>query len=423
MQQIRYLENKLMCEDVVLSDIAEEFGTPLYVYSKTQILENYRNLRQALTKDDTIICYALKANANGAILRLLAEEGAGADVVSAGELFMALKSGFPPEKIVFAGVGKTEDEIDYALESEIHAFNVESIQELHRISKRAFLMKKKARVLLRVNPDIDAQSHPYISTGLRDHKFGISAEGALEAFKTASTLSHLQILGIHMHIGSQITSVEPYRQAAEFAESLTSKLREAGITISQIDIGGGFGVRYKDALRHEALPREDQENGKIPDPAEFITALLQVLESTRCAVWFEPGRSIVANAGILITRVLYTKEQGGKMFVVVDAGMNDLLRPSLYDAHHQIVPLSIRTYDHQQVDVVGPVCETGDFFARGRMLPAVKPNELLAILTVGAYGIVNASNYNGRLRPAEILVSGEKVRIVRKRETMEDLLS
>lgn len=423
MQHIRYVENQLLCEEVALAEIAEEFGTPLYVYSKEQVRDNYRALRQALVGESHVVCYALKANANETILRLLAQEGAGADVVSGGELYLALKNGFAPDKIVFAGVGKTEDEIDYALASNIHAFNVESVQELHRISKRAFLSKRTASILLRINPNIDAQSHPYISTGLRDHKFGIPADQALETYRVASTLPHLQILGIHMHIGSQITSVEPYREAAQFAASLAAQLRASGIPVLQVDVGGGFGVRYKNALRHEALPRDDQEDGALPTPADYVSAVMGALGNTECALWLEPGRSIVADAGILLTRVLYTKDQGGKVFVVVDAGMNDLLRPSLYNAYHQIVPIAIETYDHQQVDVVGPVCETGDFFARGRLLPKVKPNDLLAILTVGAYGLVNASNYNGRLRPAEILVSGDKVRIVRKRQTLEDLHS
>ena len=423
MQHFRYVENQLLCDEVALAEIAEEFGTPLYVYSKEQIRENYQALRQALSGEQNIVCYALKANANEAILRLLAAEGAGADVVSGGELYLALRNGFAPGKIVFAGVGKTEEEIDYALTSDIHAFNVESVQELHRISRRAFLSKKNARILLRINPNIDAQSHPYISTGLRDHKFGIPADQALEVFRAASALPHLEVVGIHMHIGSQITSVEPYRQAAQFAASLATQLRASGIAISQIDVGGGYGVRYKDALRHEALPREDQEDAVLPGPAEYVSAVMEALGAAGCTVWLEPGRSIVADAGLLLTRVLYTKDQGNKVFVVVDAGMNDLLRPSLYNAYHQVVPTTIETYDHQQVDVVGPVCETGDFFARGRVLPKIKPNDLLAILTVGAYGIVNASNYNGRLRPAEVLVSGDRIRVVRKRQTLEDLHS
>jgi diaminopimelate decarboxylase len=422
-RHFRYVENQLQCEDVVIAEIAEEFGTPLYVYSKAQLLDNYRAIRQALTSPGSVVCYAMKANANEAILRLLAQEGAGADVVSGGELYLALRNGFAPEKIVFAGVGKTDEEIEYALRSHIHAFNVESAQELHRISKLAFLSKQTANILLRVNPDIDAQSHPYISTGLRDHKFGISGEQAFEAFRTASTLPNVTIRGIHMHIGSQITSVEPYRQAAQFASSLADQLRTSGISIQQVDVGGGFGVRYKDALQHEALPREEQEQGSLPAPADFVSAIMGALGDNQYSVWLEPGRSIVADAGILVTRVLHTKDQGTKTFVIVDAGMNDLLRPSLYNAHHQIVPATIDTYDHHIVDVVGPVCETGDFFARGRMLLKTKPNDALAILTTGAYGIVNASNYNGRLRPAEILVSGDKVRVIRKRQTLEDLHS
>ncbi|MEK6755858.1 MAG: diaminopimelate decarboxylase [Bacteroidota bacterium] len=420
MQYFRYQDNELFCEDVPLSELAEEFGTPLYVYSKNQIVENFRSIEAPLAGTDHVVCYALKANGNLFLLKLLAHEGAGADVVSGGELHQALKAGFPPEKITFAGVGKREDEIEYALKSNIFSLNAESPQELQLISLIALRLQTKARVALRINPDIDAQSHPYITTGLKQNKFGISAEEALNVFQYAASLPAIEVIGVHTHIGSQITKVEPFVDAARFVAGLTAKLREANINIQHVDFGGGFGVQYLNAIRHEALPGE-ADNSAPPGLGKFIEAVLPTLKETGCSLWFEPGRSIVANAGVLLTKVLYTKENGAKKFVVVDAGMNDLLRPSLYNAYHQIVPLKIETYEHERVDVVGPICETGDFFARDRMLLKARRNDYLCILTTGAYGFSSTSNYNARPRPAEIMVNGEKVRVIRERETLEQL--
>jgi len=419
-QYIRYQEQDLLCEDVPLSELAEEFGTPLYVYSKNQIVENFRAIKAPLAEINSVVCYALKANSNPAILALLAEEGAGADVVSAGELSLALNAGFAPGRIAFAGVGKREDEIEYALKNDICIFNAESTQELQLISLVAMRLGKKARVGLRVNPDIDAQSHPYITTGLKENKFGISAGEAFAAFQFAAGLPALEVVGVHTHIGSQIVKVEPFIEAARFVAGLVGKLREAGIMVQHIDFGGGFGVQYVNVLTHEGLPHENP-GATPPPPGDFVGAILPILKETGCSIWFEPGRSIVANAGVLLTNVLYTKENGTKKFIIVDAGMNDLLRPALYEAYHQIVPVKIATYEHEKVDIVGPICETGDFFARDRMFAKVKRNDHLAILTAGAYGYVNTSNYNARPRPAEILVNGGKVRIVRERQTLDQL--
>jgi diaminopimelate decarboxylase len=421
MNQIVYKENNLYCEDVPLSELAEEYGTPLYVYSKNQIIEKYRFLNSALGDIDHLVFYALKANANHHILKLLSTEGAGADIVSAGELYLALKAGFSPNKVVFAGVGKREDEIEYALNQNIFSFNVESVSELHTISRVALRMGKKARISLRINPDIDAQSHPYITTGLRSTKFGIEASKAVEVYAYAATLSSLELVGIHTHIGSQITKVEPFIDTANYIIALIGKLREAGINLTHIDIGGGFGVQYVNAVSHEALPQEETSSSTVPAPAEFLAAVLPILQTTGCSIWIEPGRSIVAEAGVLITRVISVKENSIKKFVIVDGGMNDLLRPSLYQAYHQIVPLSINTYETEKVDIVGPICESTDFFARDRMLAKSNSGDYLAVLTTGAYGFVLSSNYNGRLRPAEILVNGDRVRVIRPRQTMEEL--
>jgi diaminopimelate decarboxylase len=416
----RYQENELYCEDVALHELPEEFGTPLYVYSKNQIVRNFRAIEEPLKELDHVVCYALKANANPSILKILAQEGAGADVVSGGELYLALKAGFPSSKITFAGVGKREDEIEYALKSNIFTINAESAQELQAISLVALRLGTKARVTLRINPDIDAQSHPYITTGLKQNKFGISSEEAESIFKFAATLSNLEIVGVHAHIGSQITKIEPFVEAANFLTRFVKSLRESGMAINHIDFGGGFGVQYLNALRHEALPVE-VDNAVVPSLSQFMDALVPVLREAGCSVWFEPGRSIVADTGVLLTKVLYTKQNGTKRFIVVDAGMNDLIRPSLYGAYHQIVPLKLQTYEQEHADVVGPICETGDFFARDRVLPKSKRDDYLAVMTAGAYGFSLASNYNARPRPAEILVNGDRVRVIRERQTIEQL--
>ncbi|MGB2870118.1 MAG: diaminopimelate decarboxylase [Bacteroidota bacterium] len=422
MTHFKYKDNQFYCEDTLLKEIAEEYGTPLYVYSKNQIVENYRSINGAFGENDHVVCYALKANSNPAILKLLADEGAGADVVSSGELYLALRSGFSPDKIAFAGVGKREDEIEYALKENIHSLNVESVQELQAISRVANRLQAKARVSLRINPDISAESHPYITTGLQSNKFGIPAVKALETFRFAATLQSIEVVGVHVHIGSQITKVDPFVATAKYIADLVQKVRQEGIHLTHVDFGGGIGTRYFNAIQNEALPKEDATQDTIPTPADVVAAILPILTTTGCSLWLEPGRSMVADAGVLLTQVLYQKENGAKKFIVVDAGMNDLLRPSLYDAHHQIVPLIIDTYEHEKVDVVGPICESGDFLARERELCKVKQSDYLAVLTTGAYGFVNTSNYNARLRPAEILVNGDRIRVVRKRETYEDLI-
>ncbi len=421
MKYFCYRDNQLFCEDVPVQELAEEYGTPLYVYSKNEILENYRAFDAALTGIDHRVCYALKANANPSILKMLAEEGAGADVVSAGELYLAMKAGFTPDRIVFAGVGKRDDEIEFALQQDIAGFNAESTAELQAISRIALRMQKRARIALRINPDIDAQSHPYITTGLQNNKFGIPATKALETFQYASSLPSLEITGVHTHIGSQIIKTEPFVATAQYLAGLVTQLREAGIHLKHIDFGGGIGVRYFNALRHEMLPVEDGTHDTIPVLGDFLGSFLPILAGTGCAIWLEPGRSIIAEAGALLTRVLYLKENGEKRFVIVDAAMTDLLRPSLYQAHHQVVPAMLDTYERITADVVGPVCETGDFLARDRVLLRTKQGEVLAIMTAGAYGFVNVSHYNGRPNPAEVLVNGERVKVVRVREGVEDL--
>ncbi len=422
MRYFQYRENQFFCEEVPLKDLAEEYGTPLYVYSKSQIVDNFKAINGAFGETPHLTCYALKANSNPTILKMLAEAGAGADVVSAGELFLALKAGFKPEKITFAGVGKREDEIEYALRENIFTVSIESVQELQLVSLIATRLKTTAPVSIRINPDIDAESHPYITTGLRQNKFGIETEKIQETFKIASSLPSIAVRGIHTHIGSQITKVEPFVAAAKFVVEWVTKLRADGVGITHIDFGGGIGIPYANTVKHEAIPVDDLSENHIPSSEQFINGVLPILQQAGCALWVEPGRSIIADAGILLTKVLYTKENSARKFVVVDGGMTELLRPSLYGAYHQIVPVSIDTFAQEKVDVVGPICESGDFLARDRLLLKAKQQDLLAVMTAGAYGIVSSSNYNGRLRPAEILVNGERVRVIRPRQTFEQLL-
>ncbi|HEY6952658.1 MAG TPA: diaminopimelate decarboxylase [Bacteroidota bacterium] len=422
MTHFYYKDSELYCEDVLLREIAEEYDTPLYVYSRSQILENFNSLNAALGETDHVTCYALKANSNLSILKLLAEAGAGADVVSGGELYLALKAGFPPHKITFAGVGKREDEIEYALREKIFSLSVESVQELQLVSTVANRMNTTAQVAIRVNPDIDAESHPYITTGLKQNKFGIEAGKIEETFKIASSLPSLAVHGIHTHIGSQITKAEPFQSAAKFVVEWVAKLRANGFGITTIDFGGGIGVAYANTIKHEALPVDDVADNYVSPAHQLISEVVPILQQAGCSLWIEPGRSIVADAGVLLTKILYTKENSGRKFIIVDSGMTELLRPSLYGAYHQIVPVTIDTFVQEKVDVVGPICESGDFLAKDRMLPKAKQNSYLAVLTTGAYGFVFSSNYNARLHPAEILVNGERVRVIRQRQTLEQLL-
>jgi len=419
-----YQNSKLWVEEVALQRICEEVGTPVYVYSQRTLQENYGMLEEAFEEIPHAICYALKANANLQILRLLADLGAGADAASVGELQLAIRAGIKPEKIVFGGVGKRDDEITFALKKGVRTLNVESEQELQVINQIATKLGKQAPVNLRVNPDIDSNTHPYIATGLKDNKFGIDSSQAVTVAKLAHSLPGIDLQGLHCHIGSQIVETSPFVKAIQSLLKLYSDLRKEKINLKMINIGGGLGVDYHQVIE-EPLP--PQEIGNVTPPisaAEFASSLLPLLKQFPCEIILEPGRFVTANAGALITQVLYTKQTPNKKFVIVDTGMNDLLRPSLYYAYHRIVPLSKREpVNWQKVDVVGPICESGDFLAKDRWLPEVQRGDYLAVLSAGAYGYAMASNYNGRLRAPEVLVNGNQFRIIRQRETIEQLLA
>ena len=399
----------LVCDGASLEAVAGAHGTPLYVYSRDAIVEAYRAYEGAFAAVPHRICYAVKANGTGAILRLMALLGAGADIVSGFELRAALRAGFSPDRIVFSGVGKTDDEIAAGLDAGIGEFNAESEEEIARLSTLAAARGRRAALTLRVNPDIDARSHPYISTGLRDNKFGVDIAGAAGILARARAQPGIEVAGVQCHIGSQIRSLEPPRQAVAALVELTRRLLGEGYPLRTIDIGGGLGINY--------------EEGTGPEVAEFAAEVVPLLRGLGLTVLLEPGRSLVARAGILLTRVLYVKENHGKRFVIVDAGMNDLLRPALYKAHHRIEPVQARRRESRLVDVVGPVCETADAFARDRELETVEPGELLAIRDTGAYGFVMASTYNMRPRPAEVMIEDGRARLIRRRESFEDLVA
>jgi len=419
-EHLRYHRGALHCEEVPLADLAERAGTPLYVYSSAAVVERCRAVESAFGGRPHLTCYAVKANSNRHLLRLIAAEGLGADVNSVGEMAMALDAGFAPSMITFSGVGKRDDEIAFGLEHDILAFNAESEQELDVLDAIAARAGRRARVLVRVNLDIDAGGHAYISTSLKQNKFGVSRENVLAALRRASTLPHLELRGIHSHIGSQILKAATFRSAASALAGLVGEVRRAGMPVHEVDFGGGFGVQYQGALASPGLP---DEPALRPDFsfASVLPEVMDILAPAGVAVSFQPGRSIVAEAGVLLTRVLYRKESGGKTFLVVDGGMNDLLRPSLYNAYHQIVPVRLDGAAAEEVDVVGPLCESGDFFAKGRKLPRSVRGDLLALLGAGAYGYVLASNYNARPRGAEVLVDGASWRVIRERERIEDL--
>jgi len=402
----------LNCGGVSLEALARRFGTPLYVDSADQILERLGLFQQALAGRDPLVCYAVKANSALAILKLLAERGAGFDIVSGGELERVLTAA--PEaagRVVFSGVGKTAAEIDLALKTDILEFNVESEAELELLAARARRLKRRARFALRVNPDVFADTHPYISTGLREHKFGIDIRRALRIYKTAAGERWLEAHGVSVHIGSQIRSAAPFGAAIGRVCGLVRQLRREGIGLKAIDAGGGLGVDYHGAAFDAAVRVR-----------EYAEALEEALGGFEGRLLLEPGRFLVAQAGALVTRVLDVKRNGRKTFVIVDAAMNDLIRPALYQAHHEIVPVRVRPGRPRVVDVVGPVCESGDFFARDRKLAHVEPGDLLALLDAGAYGMAQSSNYNTRPRAAEVLVEGSRARLIRRRETMADLL-
>jgi len=390
--------------------VAAAHGTPVYVYSRGAIEDAYDAYAAAFAAVPHRICYALKANGSGAILRVLARRGAGADIVSGGELRAALRAGFPPERIVFAGVGKTDDEIRLALDAGIGEFNAESALEIGRIGRAAAEVGRVARIALRVNPDIDPGSHPYISTGLRENKFGVDIGRAPEILRDARALAAVEVVGVQCHIGSQVSDLDALGAAARDLAALSRRLLAEGFPLRTLDIGGGLGVDYAGGQG-------------APSPADLASRVLPEVRGLPLTLLLEPGRSLVASAGVLVTRVLLVKDNGSKRFVVVDAAMNDLLRPALYQAHHRIEPVEDRGAPRRTVDVVGPVCETGDFLARDRELDEVEAGELLAIRDAGAYAFSMASQYNMRPRAPEVLVAAERARLVRRRETFDDLVA
>ena len=406
---MEYRDQTLYSEDVALADIARREGTPAYVYSRAAILEKFCAYQEAFGDVPHRVCYAVKANGNLAILKLLAEAGAGFDIVSGGELFRVLTAGADPATVIFSGVGKTAQELDYALEHRIRSFNCESEPEVALLDSLATRRGVQARVAVRVNPDVDAATHPYISTGLRKHKFGIDIKDAEAVYDGAKALGNLILEGVSCHIGSQILDTAPMVEVIDKMLALVERLRGNGLPIRTLDLGGGLGVPYK--------PGEN-----APDIRDYVQTLCERVQGRGLEILIEPGRSIVAEAGVLLTRVLYRKTNGDRQFVIVDAGMNDLIRPALYHSHHEIIPLRQNQAGTIIADVVGPVCESGDFLARGREIANVMPGDVLAVCTTGAYGFVAASNYNARPRAPEILVEGGKYRVIRKRESYEDLI-
>ena len=408
MSSFEYKNGRLFVENLPVEEIVEKEGSPLYIYSKNALVERIRAYREAFAGHPTLVAYAMKANGNLAILSLLAKEGAGIDVVSGGELFRARKAGVPADKIVFAGVGKSREEIAYALKEKILMFNVESQDELDHISEVAVALGTQAPVALRVNPDVDPKTHPYISTGMKKSKFGIPVERAVAEYQRASTLPGIKIVGIHQHIGSQLTEIAPFRDAFDRLLAFHAELSRAGIKVTHLDLGGGLGIRYR--------------SEEPPSPADLAALVLPRVKDLGVTLVLEPGRSIVGNAGILVTRVLYRKNTAVKSFVIGDAGMNDLLRPSLYGAHHDLLPVKETKGETIKGDLVGPICETGDFLATDREMPDFAAGDLIAVMSAGAYGFSMASNYNARPRPAEILVDGSSYRVVRDRESFEDLI-
>ena len=408
MHHFHYRNDELYCEDVPLRTIARDAGTPCYVYSSATLQHHFRVFDSAFEGMPHITCYSVKANSNLAILAIFAALGGGADIVSGGELFRALRAGIPADRIVYSGVGKSRDEIDYALRENIMMFNIESIQELDAINDRAAALNTRARIALRVNPDVDPKTHPYISTGLKKNKFGIDIEEALKTYARAREMSHIEILGIDCHIGSQLTDTAPFIEALKRLKLLAGRLKESGISIRYLDLGGGLGIPY-----HDELP---------PPPREYADAVTRELGDMSCTLILEPGRVIVGNAGLLLTQVLYEKKTPSKQFMIVDAGMNDLIRPSFYGAYHHIQPVVHKDRESLVVDVVGPICESSDFIAKDRELPVMKPGELMAVMSAGAYGFCMASNYNSRPRAAEVLVKGNQFFVTRKRESREDLV-
>ncbi|MEJ2589103.1 MAG: diaminopimelate decarboxylase [Deltaproteobacteria bacterium] len=408
MHHFHYVNNALYCEDVPVSDIAREVGTPFYLYSHATLRQHFHAFDGAFSNLRHLTCFSMKSNSNGAILALFKALGGGVDIVSGGELYRALKAGVEPRKIVYSGVGKRAEDLEYALTSGILMFNVESSQELTALNRVAETCGKRAKVSIRVNPDVDPKTHPYISTGLKKNKFGIDIEAALSEYATAAKLDGLEVIGISCHIGSQLTQVNPFVEALRKLKRFMDRLEDIGIRIQYLDLGGGLGITY--------------ENEAPPHPKEYARAIEAELGSADLTLILEPGRVIVGNAGILVARVLYAKQTQEKMFFVVDAAMNDLIRPSLYNSYHGIEPVERSDRRSVTADIVGPVCETGDFLAKERVVPAFEPGDLMAVMSAGAYGFTMSSTYNSRPRVCEVMVKGHDVYTVRARESYEDLI-
>ncbi len=428
MHSFHYNNGSLHCEGVDLQELAKQHGTPLYVYSQATIVDHFTRLDSALSEVDHLVCYATKANSNLAVLNLLAKRGAGFDIVSGGELFRIIQAGGDPSKCTFAGVGKARAEIQYALEQGIGCFNAESEAEVQRLNDIAGEMGKKAPVALRVNPNVDAKTHKYISTGKSDNKFGINFENIPDAYARAAELPNITLRGVQMHIGSQLTSVDPFVEAVKKVTPLVEDLKN-NYGIEFFSIGGGIGIVYEDSLASNEpswwSPDSASDEQATPITIEaYAEALVPLLKPLGLTIFLEPGRLIAGNAGVLLTEVLYEKKGSSKTFEIIDAGMNDLIRPALYQGHHDIVPVKEPTSaETTPVDIVGPVCESGDFFAQDRELPKLSEGDVIAVLSAGAYGFVMASNYNSRPFPAEILVDGTESHVIRKRQTYDDLIA
>lgn len=408
MHHFQYEKDELYCEDVPVAEIAGSVGTPLYLYSHATLRQHYTAFDGAFEGIKHLTCFSVKSNSNIAVLRLIAREGGGADIVSGGELYRALRAGVDPGKIVFSGVGKRVEDLEYALQSGILLFNAESSQEIVELNRVAERLGKKANLAIRVNPDIDPQTHPYISTGLKENKFGIDIKDSFEEYKHASRLGNLVVSGVSCHIGSQLTQVTPFVDALRKVKELIRKLVQAGISIRYLDLGGGLGITY--------------EKEEPPHPNVYAGAIKDELDTGDLTLIFEPGRVIIGNAGVLVTKTLYTKATEAKKFIIVDAGMNDLIRPSLYGSYHGIEPVRKRGREKVRADIVGPICESGDFLAKDREVEPFEPGELIAVMSCGAYGFTMASNYNSRPRPAEVMVKGGRFYVIRARESYEDLI-
>ncbi len=409
MNDFHYLNGELWCEEVPVRLLAEEAGTPLYVYSHRTLTRHFQVFDKAFAGMKHIICFSVKANSNIAILRLFMKEGGGADIVSGGELFRVLRAGADPARIVYSGVGKKRDEIEFAIRSNILMFNVESAQELEAINTVAEKLGARARISIRINPDVDPKTHPHISTGLKKNKFGIDIQKCLEEYRRARAFKNIDVIGVDCHIGSQVTQISPFVDALDKLKSLVNLLKKEGIEIKYLDLGGGLGITY-----NQEMP---------PHPDEYAQAIRKAAEGLDCTFILEPGRVIVGNAGALISRVLFTKTNGEKNFIIVDAGMNDLIRPSLYDSFHRIISVAPnKEEDTLKADIVGPICESGDFLARDRVVPAYRSGDLIAVMSAGAYGFTMSSNYNSRPRAAEVLVRDDKYYVVRRREDYQDLV-